>query len=304
MKRLKHTLIIIITLAVISSCTEDYDLINVEGAPEYCIDAFITTNSNYNSIRISKIVKGFNTDELNSGLEILPENIAVKNAKVYLRYNNKSIEFTITEPNHNNKYVGYGYYATAETIEIKENTKYTLEVSINDKTFTAENRLIKGPESMTAKLKKTKLEIQKDMAYVPHVSFTDPDKNNINYYITHMSDNQFDSYQMTVGSSRNWAISILTDKYLQHNIVDLKFPFGTSPTGTSWYPSHKADVTVTLFSVDKMTYDYYSVLINQMKNNGGAYSQSPGSPITNIKGEAIGYFVLADVTQTIAKANS
>jgi hypothetical protein len=304
MNRLKHIYIILATLIVVSACTEDYDLINVDGAPEYCIDAFITANSNYNSIRISKIVKGFNTDELSSGLETLPENIAVQNARVVLRYDNKQIEFKITKPQHNNKFVGYGYYATSDIIEVKENTKYTLEVFIDGKTYVAESKLVKGPENMTAKLKKTKLEIQKDDAYVPHVSFTDPDKNNTNYYITHMSDNLFDSYQMTVGSSRNWAISILTDKYLQHNIVDLKFPFGTSPTGTSWYPSHETDVTVTLFSVDKMTYDYFNVLITQIKNNGGAYSQSPGSPITNFKGGAVGYFVLADVTQAIAKVNN
>ena len=55
-------------------------------------------------------------------------------------------------------------------------------------------------------------------------------------------------------------------------------------------------VYVALSSLTQNAYEFYKILLQQFKNDGGAYQPAPGSPPTNMSNGALGYFRASSIS--------
>lgn len=305
---MKKILYILLTISLFS-CIEDYDFKIKEYSSDYTIDAVISNSDEFNYVRISKVQKGVN---LKSALifdeDFIEKSMAVENAIVSISDNDGNTyyftqlkERTIEDIQRN----GYGYYPAPKGFYAEVGKTYTLNVKIDDNLYTSTQTVTKAPIIDKLEIKKTQLEIQKDESYVPYISYTDVNPNKIDYFITilqeakYLTENEF--YFKNKSSSRSWAYSIFNDEFLGTEIRNFKIDFGTSSDHSAWYPQSEEKQRVVLLSVNKQTYDFFKVIISQIKNEGGLYSQSPGSPRSNIKGGALGYFIAANISMKTSK---
>ncbi len=132
-------------------------------------------------------------------------------------------------------------------------------------------------------------DIGKNDNLVPLISFTEPAGEN--FYLFQLCS----IYRNTVycGNSRVWSYSLIADTFLPSNVHGLSIDDGASIAKyAEFYPAPEVDagVEVKMYSVNRVTYDFYKSLIDQFNNDGGAYSPSPATPRGNISGNAIGLF--------------
>lgn len=300
------------------SCVEDYDLELQNYTAKHTIDATISSDADYNFVRISRVKESFVSNEsfmLVAGGEELPKEIGVENALVFIKDSNgNSYEFlkvlnprkesvfnTNYEKYDHSKY-GYGYYKAPVEFRAIVGEVYTLDIKVDNMHYTAVNKVLKTPIITKIDVRKKKLEIQKTESMVPFISFMDVDENETNYYISQLYVlDQNDSDGRLNSHSRLWGYFIFDDALLNNNVEDFMISFGTASDHSAWYPDNADRLKVKLMSVDKKAYDYYTILVSQIKNEGGMYSQSPASPITNIKGGALGYFMTIDISTITSK---
>jgi hypothetical protein len=91
-------------------------------------------------------------------------------------------------------------------------------------------------------------------------------------------------YKMKVwrGFVRRDDIYYWDDQFFNGEVVDFPlFAYG-------WKPSDTA--TIQLISMDEYAYEYFKVLGEGQNGGGGAFATTPGNPISNINGNAIGVF--------------
>lgn len=308
--------ILIIMSISLFSCIEDFDLKIEDYTPKYTIEAIISGDVDNNFVRVSKIGQTLSSkDILIYGSEKLPKELGVEHAVVIIKDTKGNIyEFLKPlNPVEKNPYYlnynefdyfnyGYGYYKAPEGFKAIVGETYTLSVAIDNEEYTATSTVLDTPEITNIDVRKQKLEIQKDEAYVPFISFVDTYPNRTNYYISQLYVIDENSNSAVINSSsRVWGYSIFDDALLNTNVKDFMISFGTAPDHDAWYPQYADRLKVVIMSVDKNTYDYYQILISQIKNEGGMYSQTPGSPKTNIKGGALGYFIAADISSIISE---
>lgn len=297
----KILLYIPIILFLSQACVEDYDLEISDLSKKYTVDAIVSTDSSLNYVRLSYFHQNnTNTSFRNPGLESLHDSIAVKGANVFvIDQNNDTTHFKeITEQKLRWK-VGAGHYAPPSNFRGKEGYKYKLIINIEGDIISSSSELIKGPKIDKIIVEERQLEIQKDLAYVPLISFKDPNKNETNYYIT----NIFEDYLSAeyTGSNRNWGYAVFNDELLNENVENYTISSGTSPTSQAWYPYSPNNIKIRMLTVTKEVYQFYQSLISQIENQGGVFSQTPGSHSSNIKGNAEGCFICADVSEIIHK---
>jgi len=314
---MKNIYLYLLLIISFSSCIEDYDLKIEDYTPKYTIDAIISNDVYYSYVRISKVNPGFSSkNTLVSGWELLPKEIGVEDAVVFIYDSeNKAFEFkkpvnpipndsgdTNYDPYDHFKY-GYGYYKAPKDFVFKVGEEYRMEVVVGNEKYTARGSAKDTPEITKIDVRKQTLEIQKEDVYVPFISFTDLEIDDTNYYITQLFtiDDQYNSVEKSNSSSRVWGYSIFEDSLLKTNVEDFMVSFGTAPDHGSWYPEWNERILVDMMSVDKYTYDYFKTIISQIKNGGGLYSQTPASPVTNIKGGALGYFMVCDISTILSK---
>jgi hypothetical protein len=53
---------------------------------------------------------------------------------------------------------------------------------------------------------------------------------------------------------------------------------------------------ITMQSLTSEAYNYYTVLMNQFKTDGGTYKPTPASPVSNISNGALGFFRASSTT--------
>lgn len=300
------------------SCVEDYDLELQNYTAKHTIDATISTDSDYNFVRISRVKGGIASAKslmLVAGSEILSKEIGEENAVVQIQdsrgniyeflrvLNTLGIYDTASEKYDHSRY-GYGYYKAPEGFKAVVGETYTLDVKVEDMHYTAMSKVLKTPEITNIDVRKQKLEIQKEESMVPFISFTDVDEDKTNYYISQLFlMNQENINGGLYSHSRLWGYSIFDDALLNPKVEDFMLSFGTASDHSAWYPEFTNELKVKLMSINKETYDYYKVLISQIKNEGGMYSQSPASPISNIKGGALGYFMTLNISSITSNNN-
>ncbi|MGB5990078.1 MAG: DUF4249 family protein [Marinifilaceae bacterium] len=310
---MRRIYIIFLLSVSLYSCVEDYDLKLKDYTAKHTIDATISTDVDYNFVRISKIKGGLVSGEslmLVSGEGRLPKDIGVENAIVKIQDSKGNtyefLKILNTDPKgvddvYYEKYVhfkcGYGYYKAPAGFKAIVGETYTLDVKVDNMHYTAISRVLKTPQITKIEVRKQQLEIQKEESMVPFISFTDVDVKNTNYYISQLYSFDINSLEGRLNSSsRLWGYSIFDDALLKPKVKDFKIGFGTSSNHLIWYPDHANKLKVKLMSINKEAYEYYKILVSQIKNDGGMYSPSPASPVTNIKGGALGYFMTLDVS--------
>ena len=116
-----------------------------------------------------------------------------------------------------------------------------------------------------------------------------------NYYLIQLNE---DIAIRTFSAGLLWPFSILSDEFLQPYVNGLKISQGETPRGIE-YPIYYegAPFYVALSSLTKDGYEFYKILLQQFKNDGGVYHPSPGSPPTNISNGALGYFRASAISE-------
>lgn len=300
------------------SCVEDYDLDLQNYTAKHTIDATISNDLDYNFVRISRVKGGVSSTEslmLVAGSEILPKEIGVENAVVKIQdskgniyeflkvLNTLGIYSNSTDKYDHSRY-GYGYYKAPEGFKAVVGETYTLDVKIDNMHYIASSKVLETPEITKIDVRKQKLEIQKEESMVPFISFTDVDEDKTNYYISQLFlMNQESINDGLYSHSRLWGYSIFDDALLNPKVEDFMLSFGTASDHSAWYPELTNELKVKLMSINKETYDYYKVLISQIKNEGGMYSPSPASPVTNIEGGALGFFMALNISSITSNNN-
>ena len=187
-----------------------------------------------------------------------------------------------------------GYYRTTR-IEGVPGHKYNLRVEWQGNIYTAECKMPKAVEidTVTSYREADKFKDGAGAGFIPYLWFHD-DPTTPNYYL----------FEMSIYGGSTWGINIMSDEQLNSDdICGIDAYSGEAPdgftrntivSGTNTSKEMGLD-KVSLYSVTKEVYEYYSSLIKQIRYDGGVYTPSPASAPTNIKGGALGVFNAASV---------
>jgi hypothetical protein len=184
------------------------------------------------------------------------------------------------EFNHNR-----GFYMTTHLRGFTGRT-YFLKIVSDDKEYDASSFMPEVPEIDSLGYLKKIMEKDGQEYYVPLIYFSEP-QGIKNYYLIQLDDD----ITSRLFSDANWSFSILSDEFLDPYVNGLNVSLGSNP-GNIEYPTYfEGDsIYVGLSSLTKEAFDYYNSLLQQFKNDGGAYQPAPGSPPTNMSNGALGFF--------------
>ena len=186
-----------------------------------------------------------------------------------------------------------GVYATTKIYGIEGHT-YTLDIYYKGEHHTATETMIPKTPILDLKDQEFDLDNGKPIPWAPIISFVNqPDVDN--YYLFYIEQYSFPvaSIGKLLDTREQWAYSILSDKFLGDEVVDLLVSEGESVKRLypqSGYPVSADTIFVTLQSLSKACYDIYDKAIEQMRTDGGAYSPTPTSVKSNISGDVWGMF--------------
>lgn len=144
---------------------------------------------------------------------------------------------------------------------------------------------------------------EKGGRWAPCISFVNPPGID-NYYLFRLYSRTYKHFsfsrpQSLLGENTFWEYSILSDKYLEENVVDFLIDDGENPLGypPGWdYPMGDS-VYVWAQTISKSCYDVFDQMIRQFRSDGGAYTPSPSSVSSNISGGAYGCFRVSAVSE-------
>ena len=214
-----------------------------------------------------------------------------------------------------------GMYFTTSTKGQPGHT-YTLKVEYADSEYTATDYMCYGTVIDSISVEPVgKYIVDKpddtDGFMVPCLYFAEP-KDEVNFYMFeylfgYNSDMLEDSKVTEFLRCKNlqnyhwsydgdWSLSVISDLFLPPYVYQYKMPDGDS--NRKWYSGtdmgfyhFRTSVMVNMYCITEPVYRYYYALSRQYYEDGGAFSPSPASPPTNIKGGAQGCFSAASVSQ-------
>lgn len=186
-----------------------------------------------------------------------------------------------------------GIYATTKIYGIEGHT-YKLDIYYKGEHHTATETMIPKTPITDVKVKKFDLDNGKAIPWAPLISFVNQPGVD-NYYLFYIESYSFPvaSIAKLLDSREQWAYSILNDKFLGDEVVDLLVSEGESVKSlypNSGYPVLADSIFVTMQSLSKACYDIYDKAIEQMRTDGGAYSPTPTTIRSNISGNVWGMF--------------
>lgn len=279
----------IVFQGVISNCSPPYFFQLTKPA------AISAENRHYEGIDDAFIVIEDVTEGIKDTLKLVKPKI-VEYSGVhfnYYNYHTQKEDLETTSTIQFNK--GNGIYVTTKIYGIEGHT-YTLNIYYKGEHYVA-------TETMIPKTDITDMEVQKidlggkGLSWGPIISFKNqPDVDN--YYLLHVdahstSSDKMSSINRLLDTNDNWSYSILSDEYLNDEVVDLLISDGENVKklnpGSS-YPYFGDSIFVTLESLSKACYEIYDKSIMQIRSDGGAYSPIPTSVKSNISGNVWGMF--------------
>lgn len=212
----------------------------------------------------------------------------------YYNYHTKKNEYTLVNTLEQNR--GRGVYATTKIYGIEGHT-YILDIYYKGKHHTAKETMPFKTSMRDLKIKKVEQGTGKETTWAPSVSFINQPEID-NYYL--FSFDSYSTFNHPVSSVyslfygyNSWRYSILSDEHLSHDVVDLVISDGEDvkglPPGTN-YPGGNDSIFVVMHAITKACYDVYDAAINQIRNDGGAYTPTPTSVTGNISGNVWGCF--------------
>jgi hypothetical protein len=195
---------------------------------------------------------------------------------------------------------GYARLPISNSLTGEPGKRYTMDVEITyqGKTtvYHAESMMRTTPSISSITYEIRKGEIGKSDDFVPLISFNEPSASREYYLFTlcsFFSNAAIPSAECS-GNSRVWNYSVLPDTFLPANVINLSIDNGaTVAKYADFYPAAEPGYTIAevhMYSIDKVTYEFYKSLLDQFNDDGGAYSPSPGTPVGNFNNGAIGIF--------------
>jgi hypothetical protein len=219
---------------------------------------------------------------------------AIRNALVIIRDDLGKIDTLKADSAQREPFAGY---YTSKALFCKAGRTYSLYVKINEKEFTATAFMPPVPKLDSVSTVYINRGINKFSGDVPLFYF----KNNLSvkeYFlpktavVPQYTDIQIPPFfHFSESPDRIWNFEVLSDDHLPAYVNGYMLKMGTTSSTYFTYSLFKNEIyDGCLYSLTKEAYDYYSVLNSAFQNDGGAYSPSPASPPTNIKGGALGFF--------------
>jgi hypothetical protein len=309
-----------ILIVSFSSCVEDYDLYRDEIVPRLVVEGLITNKPGPYYIRLTESQTGSFKEPDYGNIDAA---IAVKNAQIIISDNINQIDTLIPVDVNLDEYTldrfGYykliydnlgnivdtlflkdpaafnynrGFYKTQHMIGIPGRT-YSLKVLSEGKEYQASAFMPNVPNIDSIGYIKKILEKDKTESFVPLLYFLEP-QGIKNYYLIQLND---DISIRSYSAGTLWQFSILSDEFLQPYVNGLNISQGETPRSI-YYPIYMEgdSIYVALSSLTQNAYEFYKILLQQFKNDGGAYQPSPGSPPTNMSNGALGYFRASSVS--------
>lgn len=185
-----------------------------------------------------------------------------------------------------------GYYKTNHLIGISGRTYY-LRVLYRGIEYQANSYMPPVPKIDSLGYIKKVSEKDGLGYYIPLLYFSEP-QGIKNFYLIQLKD---EILSRRYPARFLWQFSILSDEYLQPYVNGLNVSLGATPGGIE-YPIYREgdSIYIALCSLTQGAYKFYEALLQQFKNDGGAYQLSPGSPPSNISNGALGYFLASSIT--------
>jgi len=248
----------IVTL-ILSSCQKVIDLNLDQTSPKLVIEATITNNFIQHSVSLSETVS----------FDASTRKMPVSGAVVVLNDENGSV-IRFTEQGQNP-----GQYRSPYFRGIP-GRKYTLNVTVNGKTYTASS-VMPSPVPIES-LNLVNMSFFGEIRKMIEVNYMDP-AGEANYYY-----------------SRIWVNDIRRDQFF---VDSDRFTNGREVKNTLFidepYLKNGDEVSVQMFTIDEHVYRYlYS--ITQITGNGGPPTV-PTNPVSNFNHGALGYFSASTVSQ-------
>lgn len=296
---------------LIASCVSEVDLTPEKGEKKVVIEGIITDEEydrnfqeKYRREDQGNYVRLTYSDPVNSFVpyEISPDGNhytrdrtkAIRNALVIIRDDLGQIDTLQADSAQNEPF--YGYYSARDLI-CKAGRTYFLSVKVEDKEFTATAFMPPVAKLDSVSTVFVNKEIDKFSGDLPLFYF----RNNLavkEYFLPKIvavpqyTDVEIPPFfHFSESPDRIWNFEVLNDEHLPAYVNGLTLKLGTTSSTYFTYSLDKGTIyDGCLYSLTKEAFDYYSVLISAFKNDGGAYSPSPASPPTNIKGGALGFF--------------
>jgi len=318
---MRRIIAISLFFTLFSSCVEDYSLYRQEITPRLVVEGLITNKSGPYYIRLTESQTGsFVEPDYNNSDDAVP----VKNAKIIISDNIDQIDTLIPVEVNLAEYTldqfGYykliydnsgniidtlflkdpaaynydrGFYKTTHIKGISGRT-YSLKIISEGKEYQASDYMSPVAQIDSVGFIRKILEKDKAESVVPLLYFSEP-QGETNYYLIQLND---DVSMRTYSASTLWQFSILSDEFLQPYVNGLNISQGETPRSIEYpYFMEGDSIFVGLSSLTSHAYEYYKILLQQFKNDGGAYQPSPGSPPTNMSNGALGYFRASSVSE-------
>jgi hypothetical protein len=180
-----------------------------------------------------------------------------------------------------------GFYKTKNIIGIPGRTYY-LKIISEGVEYNSSSYMPSVPEIDSLGYFKKIWELDGEEFYVPLLYFSEP-QNVDNYYLIQLMNEE---RSRTYAEGYYWRFSILSDEFLPPYVNGINVSLGANPRGVDavgWY--HYGDsMYVALSSLTKEGYMFYKALLQQFRNDGGAYLPAPASPPSNISNGGLGLF--------------
>lgn len=177
--------------------------------------------------------------------------------------------------------IGNGMYSTNTFPQGAVGRTYTLTVTADGKTYTAQDRLysVSSLDTLYYEFHTVGGTYFEEGNYI-YTSLIDP-PNEMNYYL-------FNFYRNDTLVNEPNQIFALDDRFLAQNINDIEGPvvYGSQ----QW-------AKVELLSLSPEIYNYYFGLTTLLQNDGGFFSTPPANPSTNINNGALGLFQASAVAK-------
>lgn len=186
-----------------------------------------------------------------------------------------------------------GFYKTQHLIGIPGRI-YNLKIISKGKEYQARNYMPPVPDIDSLGYMKKIREKDGQEYYIPLLYFSEP-QGIQNYYLIEL-ENEVSYRSISYGFV--WRFSIISDKFLQPYVNGLNVSLGATISNME-YPDYTegSSIYVTLSSLTKDSYEFYKALLQQFKNDGGAYQPTPSSPPTNISNGGLGYFRASSMSE-------
>lgn len=261
----KLYIILLFTAFTFTSC-EDVVKLNLEAEePVIIIEGLIIDQMRYQYVKVTRSVDFYSTDSHS----IIP------NATVSVSDGTNTINY-IHNPFGNESLDAY--YISESAFRGEVGKKYTLTVTIDGQTYTAEDELFPVTEidSLTYNVNPDEMNDPEKPGYFYEVLF-----------YAHEPQETEDFYLFKFYRNDTLMLDDPTDIYFSNDDLLAEEINGIEIAG--FYKP--GDVgKVEMYSISNAGFVYYNDLINLIQGDGGMFGSPPVNPRTNIKGGALGFF--------------